>query len=122
MKQVILFLFCILSVLYGKAQTTETEDKYPQTIVIKMIEISTNGAPASIESKMIIINTDNLIEKKALSDINYVNAANEGLESNALKLKIELQKWHNLGFSLKSSNVAAPTHYCLISTYVLQKN
>ncbi len=122
MKHLTVLLFLFLFANLSKSQSNETEDKYPQTVVIKMIEISTNGAPASVESKMIIVNTDNQIEKKPLSDINYVNAGNEGIESNALKLKIELQKWHNLGFVVKSSNVVAPTHYCLISTYVLQKN
>jgi hypothetical protein len=119
----IAFIICLMFLtVWSKAQSAETEDKYPQSVLIKMIEVSNNGAPAGLESKMLVISPDNEVEKKALSDSNYLSDNSSGIESNAFKLKVEIQKWHNLGFLLKSSNVVAPTYYCIISTYILQKN
>ena len=115
----IVFLFLLSNSIMS--QSIESDDKYPQTVVIKMIEIG-SGAPANAESQLIVVNPENQIEKKALNDFNYSNSNNKAIESNALQLKIEIQKWHNLGYTVRSSNTSAPTFYCIISTYVLQKN
>lgn len=68
-KAIIKSIFCLLG-LMCVSQTAETDDKYPQTVVIRMIEMSNNGSISAIESKMITITPENTIEKKKLSDIN----------------------------------------------------
>jgi hypothetical protein len=121
MKTSFLILISIFSSCFLKSQNVAIEEKYPQSIIIKTIEVFSHPiSPFDIISKMIVIDADNQIEEKTLDDVGAKNK-NENIKNNATKLKYELQKWHNLGFMVKTSNCVVPGEYVL-TTYILQKN
>ena len=121
MKTSLIILAFIFSSYFLKSQTVATEEKYPQSIIIKTIEVFSHPmSPFDIISKMIVIDADNQIEEKTLDDVGP-KSKNENIKNNAAKLKYELQKWHNLGYIVKTSNCVVPGEYVL-TTYILQKN
>jgi len=116
---------CVITTLFlhylGNAQTTDNT-KYPETMIIKVLESGSFGITNNLESKMIIIDSDNHTSLKPLKRVNYNTDSNEGLEENAQKLRLELQMWNNKGFEVKSMTAIAPRENVTITTIILQKS
>jgi hypothetical protein len=115
-KIIILFvlIFCFNKGLFGQ------EDKYPETVIIKLVEY--HDGTLGDNSKLIIVKPDNTVETKEL-DKARIKGEGEGITTNLLKLRQELQKWHNNGFVVKSSTSTSPLNGAVSMTIVfLQKN
>ncbi|MES2681236.1 MAG: hypothetical protein V4635_15180 [Bacteroidota bacterium] len=91
------------------------EGKYSETVIIKMIDYHLGD-----NSKLIIIKPDDTIETKLL-DKAKITDDEEGVKANDVKLRQELQKWHNNGFVIKSST-STSFRTISIMTIFLQKN
>lgn len=107
----------MLSCLKMEAQAQDTA-KYPQTVVIRTLE--SVGIGKGIDSKMVIVNPNNEIQTINLEHLNTLDIL-EGVEHNTKTLHLELQKWHNQGFEVKSSTVLTLSQL-IITTVILQKN
>ncbi len=114
--------FLFLFHLNINAQSSTTEEKYPETIVIKLIETFSSGMISPVGSRMVTISPDNSVESKALERADIIHGGKEEVEQNLVKLRIELQKWHNLGFQVKSMAMASPNDFITITTIILTKN
>ena len=110
-------LFLLLCNLCGFTQVKDTTAGLPQTVVIKIFETNLTNW---VSPKMIVVHPTGKIETKDLDRINF-DIGNSALETNAYKLRQEIQNWQNKGFELKSSNSISPEMKMIISTYVLQK-
>jgi hypothetical protein len=116
-KVIILFVLTF----YFNAGLIAREDKYPETVIIKLIEYH-EGTIMVDNSKLIIIKPDNTIETKEL-DKAKIKGDGEGITANLVKLRQELQKWHNNGFVVKSSSSSFPIGgYVSMTIIILQKN
>ena len=123
MKKIIpLLLFVCMYSMETKAQESTTEEKYPETVVIKLIETFSSGMISPVGSRMVTISPDNSVESKALERADIIHGGKEEVEQNLVKLRIELQKWHNLGFQVKSTAMASPSDFVTITTIILTKN
>ena len=100
----------------------DQEEKNPETVLIKLIETTYEGASIKAESKIIIIKPDNSIETKLLERSSYLKDSEITLNSNLMRTRVELQIWQNQGFELKGMSSASPMDYLMITTFVLMKN
>lgn len=117
---VISFVLCCA--LQIKAQQANTEEKYPETVVIKLIETYSSGMISPVGSRMVTVSPDNSVESKALDRADIIHGGKEEVEQNLVKLRIELQKWHNQGFEVKSTAMASPGDFITVTTIILSKN
>ncbi len=113
-------LLFVLTFTTIKAQS-DSSDKYPQTVTIKIIEGNGFGI-LNVRSRMFITDPDNNVEVKRLKRLNYLINGNNGLEFNAKAIRLELQVWHNKGFEVKSTTSLVPRFYVSVTTIILQKN
>lgn len=105
-----------------KSQEEVTQEKYPETVVIKLIETFSSGMISPVGSRMVTVTPDNSVETKALERADIIHGGKEEVEQNLVKLKIELQRWHNQGFQVKSTAMASPGDFITITTIILSKN
>jgi len=126
-----LLLFILTKGLQGQTSSNEgiekkvdetiiQEDKYPQTVLIRMIEFH-EGLMID-KSKIVVVQPDNSIETIDLDKSKLIKGEGDGFASNSNKLKVQIQKWHNLGFSVKSSSASSPNTHITLTTIFLQKN
>lgn len=112
-------LLFVLTFTNANAQT-DSSDKYPQTVTIKVIEGNSFGL-FNVKSRMVVTDPENNIETKKLKRLNYLINGNKGLEFNAKAIRLELQVWQNKGFQVKSTTSVSPRNYLAITTIILQK-
>lgn len=105
-----------------KAQEEAQQEKYPETVVIKLIETYSSGMISPVGSRMVTVTPDNTVETKALERADIIHGGKEEVEQNLVKLKIELQRWRNQGFEVKSTAMASPNDFITITTIILSKN
>jgi hypothetical protein len=125
MKPNVTFTFILFLALCFKARAqTDTVSVYksPETIVIKIVESNSFGLMNNVDSKMIIVGTDNHTEIKDLKRVNFSFNGNDGIEFNTVAIKQELQKWHNSGFQVKSMSSVAAKEAVVVTTIILQKD
>ncbi|PBQ32417.1 hypothetical protein CNR22_11765 [Sphingobacteriaceae bacterium] len=113
---------CLVITLFFISNLKSQEEKYPETVLIKLVETTYGGAAAQAESKIIIVKPDNGIETKALEKASYLKDADITLSDNLVKIRTELQLWQNQGFHIQSMSSASPMTYLIITTIVLTKN
>jgi hypothetical protein len=98
------------------------EDKYPETVYIKIYEPYI-GTPANqVDPKIVIIDPDNAVTSIPLSHSYRLIDDNKEFESNQIKIRLELQKWHNKGFQIKGLSAVSPFAGLSVTHIVLQKN
>jgi len=113
---------CLIITLFFIAEVKSQDDKYPETVLIKLVETTYSGVAAQAESKIIIVKPDNSIETKALEKASYLKDADLTLNDNLVKIRTELQLWQNQAFHIQSMSSASPMTYLIITTIVLTKN
>lgn len=118
----IAFLLFVLTTNICKSQTTQVqEEKYPETVVVRLLEplYKTNVFTAS--AKIITVTPDNTIETKSLQEVNLIKGEyTEEISQNLVKLRVELQKWQNAGFVIRSSSSSGEA--VMVTTITLTKN
>ncbi|WP_317898861.1 hypothetical protein [Aurantibacillus circumpalustris] len=122
MKNKFLFLTFGLIFITLNLNAQDQEEKYPETVLIKLVETVYEGASIKAESKLIIVKPDNSIETKMLERTSYLRGAELILNDNLIKTRIELQLWQNQGFELKGMSTTSPMDYLMITTFVMTKN
>ncbi|MES2679195.1 MAG: hypothetical protein V4635_04890 [Bacteroidota bacterium] len=108
--------FCFFNVLRSQ------EARYPETVSIKIYE-SFIGAPANLmDSKMVIVDADNVITTVPLKPSFRLIDNNEEFDQNQVKVRIELQKLNNKGFLVKGYSSASPLPGFMVTSIVMQKD
>lgn len=120
-KSILILSLLFLYTLNVRAQETTLDEKYPETVVIKLIETFSSGMISPVGSRMVTVTPDNSVETKALERADIIHGGKEEVEQNLVKLKIELQRWHNQGFQVKSTAMASPGDFITITTIILSK-
>jgi hypothetical protein len=96
------------------------ESKYPETMIVKLVEY--HDGTVSDNSKIIIVKSDDSIETIDLRKARVIHGDYEGVSSNLILLRRELQKWHNFGFLIKSSTSTILNTAVSVTTIFLEKN
>lgn len=125
LKNLTFFLFIIFTLGELKSQeTSSSQDKYPETVLIRLYEPMYYVIPGSSASKLVTILPDNSVETKELVSVNIKKEFDPPIEPNLVKIRIELQAWHNKGFEVKSmsSTSAGENGLLMITTIILTKN
>ena len=116
-------LFLILCFTFVAEIFYAQDQKYPETVIIKIFESLVNTGADDTDTKIVTITPDNGIETKRLllvqfNRLDYI----QNFTSNQLKIKTEIQIWRNTGFSVKTSNIIMVTAGLVLTTYMLEKN
>ena len=98
------------------------EDKYPETVCIKIYETFVGAAANMLEAKIVTVDQDNVVTNIPLKASFRLIDDNKEFELNQVKIRLELQKWHNKGFLVKSTTSACPFDGLMVTMLVLQKN
>lgn len=118
-----LFIFPLVLFLFTlNVNAQDQEEKNPETVLIKLIETTYEGASIKAESKLVIVKPDNTIETKILERSSYLKDSEVSLNANLMRTRVELQIWQNQGFQLKAMSSASPMDYLMITTFVMTKN
>lgn len=122
LKKIFCFTVCLFCLTFNlKAQEKTEEVKYPETTMIKTVEVLCFSS-SILDPKIIIIDSDGGIETKPLDRSHLNNDQSENFQKNALKIKVEIQKWQNKGFQVKSMSSYNAFECTVITTILLQKN
>jgi hypothetical protein len=109
-------LLCFVGISFAQ------EDRYPETVYIKIYEPYVGTLANQVDPKIVITDPDNLITNIPLAPSFRLIDDNKEFEANQLKIRIELQKWHNKGFQIKAFSAVSPFGGLVITNIVLQKN
>ena len=124
-KSIVILLFILFALQNLKSQDiSASEEKYPETVLIRLYEPMYYVIPINFASKLITVLPDNTIETKELVSVNLKKDFDPPIETNLIKLRTELQAWQNKGFTVKSmtSATTANSGFLLITTVILTKN
>jgi hypothetical protein len=120
MTKTILFIICIN---FLTATFNAQEQSYPETVIIKIFESLGNVGADETDTKIVTITPDNSVETKMLALVRFIRPDYmENFTNNQLKIKVEMQRWRNIGFNVKTSNAIQVTSALILTTYILEKN
>ncbi len=117
-------LFCLLLTFPAFSSILQAqEDKYPETVLIRVFESLSSGIRTE-EHRIITITPDNRTEIKALKQVHILTENYDAeLIENQIQIRIELQRWRNTGFHVVTTNtIYTEPLNLIITTIILEKD